>query len=124
MPGHRRDHIKRGIGMAGRQQPAEVGVALGGLSQQDRAPAPLHQRGAHDRPQARLPRNVHETDDSVQPIGVGQREGVGALAASRLTQLLQRGHTLHGGVEGMGVQVDKRSHRGSCRRTATLFALN
>ena len=78
-----------GPGMRGGQQPAQVRVPLGGLDEQRhvRAVGQRHLR-AGDRPHAEGLRRVRELERAVDPVVIGQRQGLVAELRSAGRELL------------------------------------
>ena len=101
--GHCLDEVEGVVGMAGRQDATKMAVSVWRFCEQDSTMCLVSQFGAEDRFDAGCAGHLEEPDGAVQAVGIGEREGISALRARRLTEGFERWNTLHRRIGGMDV---------------------
>ncbi len=105
--GDRLDKVKAGILMSGREQSAQVRVAVGCLREEHGPLIVMYDLGTENRLEAGLFRHIKETDRSIEAIGIGEGQRVLSLCACGLAEGLQGWDAPHGRIGGMGVEMDE-----------------
>ena len=109
MARHCLDHVKRRFAVTGGQYATEVGVALGGFSQQHGTAVVRDQLCAEDRPQAGSASLFHEQNRSIEAVRIRQGHRGGAMSMHGIDQRRNIRDASHGRKMRMDMEMHHRS---------------